>query len=592
MNKRILKISGLAILIAIVMGFVAHEFIHWIDFMTNVAFYWKWSFEPASPKNNHLGAFVILIPIAGSLIVGLMARYGSSAIRGHGIPEAMEQILFNQSRISPKVAFFKPLSAIVSIGTGGPFGAEGPIIATGGALGSLLGQFIKLTSVERKTLLAAGAAAGMTAVFGTPVAAVLLAIELLLFEYRSSSMIPVCFAAVAAMSVRILWVGSQSFATVLTPFSPPSEMALGIYIGMGVVFGMISILITKLLYWLEDQFEKLPLHWMWWPLLGGLAVGVIGWLDPRTLGIGYENMNFILNANFPMYLLLSLGVMKLISWSIALASGTSGGTLAPLFTIGGALGGALGMLIAQLFPAAGIDPRLAGLIGMAAVFTGASRAFLASVIFAFEITRQPMSLLPLLGSCAVSYLISSLFMNTTIMTEKISRRGYRVPDEYVPDDLDQVIVRTITSKHLVALEADNTVAEIHEWIASGIKGSTHQGFPVLDKAGEVLGVITLKDLMALNTLPDTPIRALIKCKPIVVYENNTVREAADIMVREKIGRLPVLSREKPHNILGMVTRSDVLSAHQHRLEANHHRQATLRAHPLFLKKLYRRFFKK
>lgn len=592
MSKRVIGISAIAILIAIGVGFAARGFLVLIDLMTNLFFFFKWSSHPASPAGHHLGAWVILIPVAGGLLVGLMARYGSSAIRGHGIPEAMEQILFNQSRISPKVAFFKPLSAAVSIGTGGPFGAEGPIIATGGALGSIVGQIIKITGMERKTLLAAGAAAGMTAVFGTPVAAVLLAIELLLFEYRASSIIPVSLAVVAAMLVRIFFVGMEPFVIIATSFSPPGEWAIGIYLAMGVIFGIVSILITKILYWLEDGFEKLPLHWMWWPMMGGLVVGVVGWLDPRTFGIGYENLNHILNSDLSLYLLATLGLMKMISWSVALASGTSGGTLAPLFTIGGALGGVLGVLASRVWPEAGIDPRIAGLIGMAAVFTGASRAFLASVIFAFEITKQPLGLLPLLGSCAVSYLISGLFMSTTIMTEKISRRGYNVPDEYVPDDLDQIRVCQVASKHLVVLEAENTVEKVREWISSGVNGATHQGFPVLSKEGKVLGVVTRKDLMAQNVSPHVSIHSLIKREAVVILEHDTVREAADQMVREKIGRLPVLSREKPHQIVAMITRSDILSAHQNRLDAHHRRSATLRVHPLFLEKLYERFFKK
>ncbi|HTL46452.1 MAG TPA: chloride channel protein [Verrucomicrobiae bacterium] len=559
-----------------------------IDFVTNLSFFGRASFHPASPADHHLGLLVIIVPVIGGFIVGLMARYGSSAIRGHGIPEAMEQVLFNESRISPRVAIFKPLSAAVSIGTGGPFGAEGPIIATGGALGSIVGQFMKITAAERKTLLAAGAAAGMTAVFGTPVAAVLLAIELLLFEYRASSIIPVSLATVAAMAVRIFFGGTAAFTTIVVPMTQPTEAALALYVGMGVIFGIISVLLVRLLYLIEDGFEKIHLHWMWWPMIGGLGVGIVGFFDPRTLGIGYENINHIVNGDFGLYALLTLGVLKLISWEVSIGSGTSGGTLAPLFTIGGALGGALGGVAAHLWPQAGIDPRLAALIGMAAVFTGASHAFLASVVFAFEISRQPLGLLPLLGCCSAAYLISSICMKTTIMTEKIYRRGRKVPNEYVPDYLSHVPVKEICSRHLVALQADDSAQKAREWVVSGISGSTHQGFPVLEKDGSLIGVITLKDLMPGQLPPQTTVRELVKRTPLVIYDDSSVREAVDIMAQEQIGRLPVVSRKDPRKILAMLTRSDVLSVGRRRLEETGRRKTIYSVKPLLLKVLYQR----
>ena len=436
LGPRALWMSVLAIGIAFAAGVIARLLVSLIALATNIAFRGRLSLEPVAPAGHHLGAWVVLVPVLGGVIVGFMARYGSRAIRGHGIPEAMEQILMNQSRIPARMTFLKPLSAAVAIGTGGPFGAEGPIIATGGALGSLVGQLLKTTSTERKTLLAAGAAAGMAAIFGSPVAAVLLAVELLLFEFRARSLIPVALASATAAGVRMAWVGvAPAFG--MPQLSQPSGYALTFYILLGAFMGLAAVGVTRAVYAIEDGFEKLPIHWMWWPALGGLAVGVVGYFSPHTMGVGYDNIENILSGTLVGKALFVLCLLKFVSWSISLGSGTSGGTLAPLFTIGGGLGATVGALGASLLPGLGIDPRIAGLVGMAAIFAGASRALLASIIFAFETTLQPLGLLPLLGGCTAAYLVSCVLMRHTIMTEKLARRGVRVPSGYSAVHLDE-----------------------------------------------------------------------------------------------------------------------------------------------------------
>jgi H+/Cl- antiporter ClcA len=426
---RVFFLSGLAIGIGVVGALVARILIALIGLITNIAFYGHPSLAFRSPANNTLGPVVILVPVIGAFLVGLMARYGSSAIRGHGIPEAMEQVLLNESRIAPRVMFLKPLSAAISIGTGGPFGAEGPIIATGGALGSVIGQILHTTANERKILLAAGAAAGMAATFGSPVSAVLLAIELLLFEYRARSLIPVSLAAATAASVRIATVGAAPiFAMPL--LAPPGVAALAVYTLLGAAIGVAAVVITRALFAVEDAFERLPIHWMWWPALAAVAVGLIGWIAPRTLGVGYDNIEQTVAGQLVGGALAALVVCKLISWTIALGSGTSGGTLAPLFTVGGGLGGLLGAAVAAAAPGLGVDPRMAALVGMAAIFAGASHALLTSVVFAYETTHQSTGLLPLLAGCSAAYLVSLRLMPTSIMTEKLARRGIHVRTEY------------------------------------------------------------------------------------------------------------------------------------------------------------------
>jgi CIC family chloride channel protein len=533
-----------------------------IGLITNLCFYGRLSTALVSPAHHALGLGVVALPAAGGIVVGLMARFGSTAIRGHGIPEAMEQVLRNESRIPARLVWLKPLSAAIAIGTGGPFGAEGPIIATGGALGSVVGQRLQTSGLERRALLAAGAAAGMAATFGTPVSAVLLAVELLLFELRLASLLPVVVAAAAAAAIRIAWFGGAPFFPV-PELAPPALGAMAVYAALGAAMGIAAVWVTRAVYGVEDAFEKLPIHWMWWPALGGLAVGAIGFFAPRTLGVGYENITDIVSGTMAIRVVLVLGGLKLLSWLIALGSGTSGGTLAPLFTIGGAAGLLLGAAAQAAIPAAGVDVRVAAIVGMAALFAGASRAFLASVLFAFETTLAPHVLLPLLAGCGAAHLVAGLRMPNSIMTEKIARRGVRVPTGYTADYLEQQAAGDAAARPPVSLRADETAAEARAWLAAGGPGTRHQGFPVVDGEGRLLGVVTQREILV-DAPPGARIADLIRRDPIVIFENESLRDAADRMAAENVGRLPVVSRDGA-KLVGILTRSDLVSAHRRRL---------------------------
>ena len=564
-RSRILVVSALALMAAFAAAAAAEALVALIAFVTNLFFHQRLSLHDASPAGHSLGIGVVVVPVIGGLVVGAMARFGSAAIRGHGIPEAMERILHGESRISPRVTLLKPVSAAIAIGTGGPFGAEGPIIATGGALGSLLGQALHTTADERKILLASGAAAGMAAIFGTPVAAVLLAIELLLFEYRARSIVPVALAASAATAVRLALHGSAPVFP-MAVIAQPSGAALATYVLLGAGIGGIAVAVTKTLYAVEDAFERLPIHWMWWPALGGLAVGIIGYFVPATLGVGYDNITAILGGAIAGGALLVLVVAKLVSWTIALGSGTSGGTLAPLFTIGGGIGALIGAGLVAVAPSLGIDPRVAALVGMAAIFAGASRALLASVVFAFETTRQPMGLLPLLAGCTGAYLVSLLRMQSTIMTERLSRRGVPVGGDLTVDHLAHTRVSDCATMPAVTLSAEQTLGEARDSLAARPE-QRHQGFPIVDAAGDLIGVLTLRDIGDRTADPSRQLRDLIRRPPVVTYDSDTAREAADRMVRERVGRLPVVSRTEPRKVLGVLTRSDLLESHARRIEA-------------------------
>lgn len=574
LDRRVLRLCALALLVGALVALAAHVLIALIALATNLAYYGRWSIEAASPAGHHLGTWAIGLPVVGGLIVGAMARWGSRAIRGHGIPEAMEQVLRNESRIPPRMIWLKPVSSAVAIGTGGPFGAEGPIIATGGALGSLFGQWLRVTADERKILLAAGAAAGTAAVFAAPISAVLLAIELLLFEWRARSLIPVALAAAVGASAHLALEGSAPMFAV-PALAAPDVLAVMAYVALGLLCGLAGVGITKLTYAIEDGFEHLPIHWMWWPALGGIAVGLIGWWMPLTLGVGYDNIAGAIAGHLAVSTLLALCVAKLLSWSIALGSGTSGGTLAPLFTIGSALGGVLGAVLAAQAPWLHVDPHMAALVCMAAVFAGASRAFLTSVLFAFETTQQPHALLPLLGACAAAYLVSGLSMRHTIMTEKIARRGVRVPSDYAADFLDQIAAGDACSRNVVAVRSDESLRDVRARIASGETAFKHQGFPVLDADGHPIGMLTRRDLLDPTHHDDLRLAALLRRPLLAVREDHSLREAADHMVEAEVGRLVVLGRNAPHAMVGILTRGDLLAAHAQRLrqarDAQHRR---------------------
>ena len=564
LGARTVVMSALAVGVAIASALAAQLLIRLIGLITNLSFYGRWSSSFVSPAGNTLGLWVIGVPVIGGVLVGILARYGSPAIRGHGIPEAMEQVLYNRSRIAPRLTFLKPLSAAIAIGTGGPFGAEGPIIATGGAIGSLVGQLLHTTADERKILLAAGAAAGMAATFGSPVAAVLLAVELLLFEYRGRSIVPVALASVAATAIRIAFNGSAPIFPLPNLLQPGGE-ALAFYCVIGAVVGVFSSWVTAAVYAVEDAFEHLHLHWMWWPAIGAVAVGICGYFSPHTLGVGYDNIDRIASGGLLGRAMIVFVILKFVSWAISLGSGTSGGTLAPLFTIGAGLGSILGMLAGLIAPAAGIDFRIGALVGMAAIFAGASRALLASVVFAFEVTRQPVGLLPLLGGCTAAYLVSSLLSRTSIMTEKIARRGAHVPTDYAADFLDTVLVRDAATSKAATLRAEDTLAQIIEWIALRGADSLHQGYLVVDAQDRLLGVITRRDFLDPGHPGSMRVGELVRKAAILIGEEQTLREAADEMVRQDVGRLVVVSRKDPSAPRGILTRGDVLAAHAQRL---------------------------
>jgi H+/Cl- antiporter ClcA len=558
-KNRILTISLFSVLIAVVVSFIAKFLVYLIDLVTNISFYGSFSLENHSPADNTLGWWVVFIPAIGGVVVGFMALYGSKAIRGHGIPEAMETILTNQSKIRPTITYLKPISSAIAIGTGGPFGAEGPIIATGGALGSTIGQLLKITHNERKILLTAGSTAGMAAIFGSPVAAIFLGIELLLFEFSPRSIIPVTLACVTGAAGHHLLFGSAPVFAIDHIIQTPGNTALAVYSAIGIVIGLLSVLVSRMVYAVEDGFEKLPVHWMWWPAIGGLVVGLVGYFSPHTLGVGYDNITNILSGKMAIGFLAGLCVLKFISWCIALGSGTSGGTLAPLFIIGGASGALAGIAIQNWFPSSGISISLCALVGMSAMFTGASRAFITSVIFAIETTGQSNALLPLLGACSGSYIVSFFLMKNTIMTEKISRRGVRTPDSYEPDVLEKIAVAEVMQPTGEIISDDKSIEEVLTWLKKNSK-KVSPYLIVSDAEGNFKGLLKCAALLNREYDLNTRVGKIAERRNATIFAIDTLRDAVEKMAALKVEALPVT--DDGNTITGIVSFESIMIAYR------------------------------
>ena len=566
---RMVLVSFLSAGIGLIAGLVAFALYKLIGLFANVCFYHRWSTDFVSVRFHTLGLWVIVVPVVGGIIVGFMAKYGSSKIKGHGIPEAMEAVLFNRSRIQPRVAILKPISAAIAIGTGGPFGAEGPIIQTGGAVGSLVGQLFHTTGSERKVLLACGAAAGMSATFNTPIAGVILAIELLLFEFKSRSFIPLVIASTIATAVHMQLMGSGPMFTV-------KEMAFGIpgtlpyYLVLGLLCGLAAVGFSRLLYWTEDQFERLPLDELWWPAIGALGLGMIGYFVPRVLGVGYDTISDILNGSLVLKVLLVVMVAKAAALVISLGSGTSGGLLAPMFMSSAAMGGTFATGINWIFPSAHLSPGAFALVAMGAVFGAASRATFAFIIFAFEITRDYNSVLPLMLVSVIATGVAVLLEpKASIMTEKLRRRGLRIHQEYETDVLQQVYVSETMDKDAPVVPAEATVSELSDRIARNDPAvSRHQGLFIVDKEGKLAGVVTRGDVLrALANDPSGSLSVLEagSRKVVVTYPDEVLHDASAKMLRHNVGRLAVVDRQDNRRIVGYIGRPGVMAARLRRL---------------------------
>jgi CIC family chloride channel protein len=569
-ERRVIVITAIAIGIGVVAAYVAKVLLALIALFTNIFFYGRFAIAPVSPVGHHLGPFVIVIPVIGALIIGLMARYGSDRIRGHGIPEAIEAILINGSRIDAKVALLKPLSAAISIGSGGPFGAEGPIIMTGGACGSLIAQFFRLTASERKTLLVAGAAAGMSATFAAPVAAVLLAVELLLFEWKPRSFIPVALASATAAAARryIIGVGPLFPVPPHPIFIGPSGL-IGCVVA-GLLAGALSAALTYGVYASEDAFQKLPIHWMWWPAIGGLIIGIGGYFFPQALGVGYDTIAALLQGDVSRRVIIGVLFVKSTIWALSLGSGTSGGVLAPLLMMGGALGG----LEASMLPFEGIG--FWPLVSMGAILGGTMRSPFTGMIFALELTHDVNMLLPLLVAVCIAHGFTVLMLPRSILTEKVSRRGFHLSREYAVDPLEILFVREVMRTNTVAIAGDTPVDSLRQALHGSADRRPQRLYPVVDANRVLTGVVTRKELQTIveGGSPHS-VGAFVEGTgrmPTVAHPDEPLRVVVYRMARTGLTRFPVVERGPHGRLVGMIALTDLLTARTRNLEAEERRE--------------------
>ena len=566
-TPRMALLSVMAVAIGLISTGVAWVLLRLIGFFTNLFYYGRVEFKMVSPANNQLGWLAVLVPVAGGIIVGLMARYGSERIRGHGIPEALESILLNGSKVQPRLAILKPVSSAIAIGSGGPFGAEGPIIMTGGAIGSIIAQLFRLSSVERKTLLVAGAAAGMSATFAAPVASMLLAIELLLFEFKPRSAVPVALAAATAGAARryLLGLGPLFPVPQHSVLLGPSGLA-GCVLA-GILAGLLSIALTKGMYAMEDIFHKLPVHWMWWPAIGGVVVGLGGLIFPQALGVGYDTIGAMLQGDVPTAIIAGVLIVKSTIWIVALGSGTSGGVLAPLLMMGAALGGIEGMFLPHY--GGGFWP----LVSMAAVLAGAMGAPLTGIVFALELTHDISVLLPLLIAGMMSYAISVLVLKRSILTEKIARRGYHLSREYSIDPLEILFAREVMRTNVVAVPAGATAEELRGLALKAQPGRQYL-FPVVEEDRKLKGVLTRNELQKFAASGSSqPVGTIVR-KALAAYEDEPLRSVVMRMAETGITRMPVL--DSSGKLQGMVSLRDLLRARVRNLEEERRRERILR----------------
>jgi chloride channel protein, CIC family len=574
-NFRLWLVSGFAAAIGVGAGIIAFLLYKLISFFTNLFFFHQVSFAFRSPLTHHLGVWVILLPAAGGILIGLMAKYGSPKIKGHGIPEAMEAVLLSRSRIHPKVAILKPLSVALAIGTGGPFGVEGPIIQTGGAVGSIVGQLFHVTAVERKVLLACGAGAGMSATFNTPIAGVILAIELLLFEFRSRSFIPLVIASTLATAVRFQLMGRGAmFEMGQVDFGIPSSLPF--YLVLGALCGVVAVAISKALYWTEDQFERLPVNEVWWPAIGGLLLGIVGFFVPRVFGVGYDTISDILANRLAVGVLVTVMICKALAMVISLGSGTSGGLLAPMFMSSAALGAAFAIGINHLFPGVHVEPAAFALVAMGAVFGAAAHAPFTFIIFAFEITRDYNAILPLMLVVVIAAGVARLFGDRSIMTEKLARRGLIVPQEYETNIFHHTPVGEVMDTDPSIVSSDMKLTELAERIARGDPSvMRHQGVLITDEEGCLVGIITRGDVVRAMEEGQADQLTVLEAgnrAPEVTYPDESLHIAIAKMVSNNIGRLPVLSRQNRRHIVGYLGRPALLAAMLRRHEEEHVRE--------------------
>ena len=575
-NSRILYTSSLAAVLGAVSAVLAWMLLEMISLCTNLFYFQRWSFIERDPWQAGKHWWLVLMPVLGGLIVGLIARYLSPRVRGHGMPEAVETIVFNGGRVQPRVAILKPVATAISIGSGGPFGAEGPVIITGGAVGSVLGQLLPMTGSERTVLMVAGASAGMAATFNCPMSATLLAVEILLFEWKPRSLVPVAIACVTAGAVRRLLLGPDSVLQMVPTGAPVYHTAMLGALVLGIIAAFMAAGLSKAVHFFESMFERLPIHWMWWPAIGGVVVGLCGYIFPESLGVGYSVIQQLISGDAGWKLLAGILIIKSLSWSFSLGSNTAGGILAPLLMIGGSLGAALGHLMPIMTTGAWV------LVGMCAVLSAAIGAPLTSAMLALELTHNGGLMLPVLLSCVAAYAVSVLVMPRSMLTENLSRRGLHLSREFGADPLEAILVSQAMHTSVFALPEDATRKDAADWLRKmderGGEAWSHwqRIFPLVDSEGRMTGTLTRAQMIAAARKEDLsmPLAVDANRNPATVSPVTTLRACAMLMAESKLTSYPVVSADG--KLLGVMTINDLLMGRSEEAHRESDRERVLR----------------
>jgi H+/Cl- antiporter ClcA len=576
LEPEVIRICVYALLVGLVAGLVAQGLLELIYLFTNIFFYGRFSSAITNPAHNHLGLWVILIPPIGGLLVGVMIYFWEPTLKGHGIPEAMESVLFGRSRMRIRVAILKPLATAFAIGTGGPFGAEGPIIQTGAAIGSLFGQAVGLSPYYRRVLLASGAAAGMAATFTAPLAGILVAVELLLFELRARSFIPVALAAAVATGVRIHFAGwAPLFPTPAFRMTGMSELWL--FAVLGILMGAVGVVMIRLLAWLEDFFDELPIKYalIWSPMIGALILGGLGYFYPQVLGTSYDTIRDMLNDRVSLGHLSGISVAKFWALVISLGSGTTGGVFAPSLVVGGGLGAAFAIGAHHLFPTLVSDPAFYALVAMAAVFGGIARAPFTSIVFLFELSHNPNALLPLIVCVMVSDGFVRLCSRESIMTIKLVKRGLIVLQDYSAPVLMRAKIDQVMHKEFPQFSAEEELRAVLEKFVPG-DGAL---MVVVDPAGALVGIVEPHDL--LRTEPQDrrlKMRELARRDFVLAYPGELVDQVHRDMMQKNTENVVVVEPNGPRKPIGIARANDILQLRRWLMEEEtRESKSTLRA---------------
>lgn len=554
-----LKLNLLAILVGVIGGFGALLFRYLIFFINDLAFFHRPSLHFMPPLEHHAGWTVLLIPAAGGLVVGLITHYFAPETRGHGVPEVMEAMARRGGRIRPRVALAKVLASGVCIGTGGSAGREGPIVQIGSSSGSTIGQLLKLPSSDIRILVGCGATAGIAATFNAPLAGVLFAIELILLELKTRSFVPLVISSTFATIVSRVFLGAEPMIRV-PPYQFRSPYELVLYLFLGLFAALIGYVEIAGLYGTEDLFDRIKVHPVVKPAIGGLILGAIGLWLPNVFGTGYSTVGAIVNEQLGQQgallfgFLVLLMVAKIVALSLTLGSGGSGGVFAPSLFIGAAFGGAFGVLANMAFPGVTAPYPAYALVGMAAVFSAASRATLTSIIMLFEMTRNYNIILPLMFACVVADVAAWLLYPDTIYTKKLSRRGVRVAQDLEINVLKTRFVGDVMTRAVETISTDMPVYKVQEKILE----TGHQGFPIVDENGRLVGIITGRDVMkAMKRDRELPAIEAAHHHLTVAYPDETLDDVWGRMAEHGIGRLPVVSRGDPSRLVGFITKGDL-----------------------------------